>query len=126
MEAYIPDSDHRKQAVVDFFAANGQQFLPVLELLMDAKEQLTAFTHTVGIAAIEGLLELSATQLAGEKHPGKAAVVPAGTSLLIVQRTEKFSAGTPGAGGLSPQSKSMYSSSCTTTGSPWSSGLPSP
>jgi transposase-like protein len=79
MEAYIPDSDHRKQAVVEFFAANGQQFLPVLELLMDAKEQLTAFTHTVGIAAIEGLLELSATQLAGEKHPGKAAVVPAGT-----------------------------------------------
>jgi putative transposase len=78
MEAHIPDSDHRKQAVVEFFAANGQQFLPVLELLMDAREQLTAFTHTVGIAAIEGLLELSATQLAGAKHPGKAAVAPAG------------------------------------------------
>jgi putative transposase len=81
MEAYIPDSDTRKQAVVEFFAVNGQQFLPVLELLMDAKEQLQAFTHTVGIAAIEGLLELSATQLAGARHPGKAIVATAGAGV---------------------------------------------
>jgi len=67
MEAYIPDADDRKQVITEFFAHNGQQFLPILELLMDAKEQLHAFTHAVGVAAIEGLLELSATQLAGEK-----------------------------------------------------------
>jgi transposase-like protein len=72
MEAYIPDSDGRKQAVVEFFARNGQQFLPILELLIDAQQQLHDFTHAVGVAAIEGLLELSATQVAGEPHPGKA------------------------------------------------------
>ena len=72
MEAYIPDADDRKQVITEFFATSGQQFLPILELLMEAKEQLHAFTHAVGVAAIEGLLELSATQVAGEPHPGKA------------------------------------------------------
>jgi putative transposase len=73
MEAYIPQVDARKQAITEFFAQSGQQFLPILELLLDAKEQLHDFTHAVGTAAIEGLLELSATQLAGPPHPGKAA-----------------------------------------------------
>src|SRR3974390_1412554 len=72
MEAYIPDSGDRKQAVVEFFARNGQQFLPILELLVDAREQLHEFVHSVGVAAIEGMLELSATKLAGQPHPGKA------------------------------------------------------
>ncbi len=73
MEAYIPDSDSRKQAVVEFFAKSGQQFLPIMELLIDAKQQLHDFAHGVGVAAIEGLLELSASKLAGMPHPGKAA-----------------------------------------------------
>ena len=86
MEAYIPDADSRKQALAEFVATNGQQFLPVLELLMDAKEQLHAFTHAVGVAAIEGLLELSATQLAGEKHPGKATVAATASGSGPVRR----------------------------------------
>jgi transposase-like protein len=77
MGAYIPDSDDRKQTVVDFFAKSGQQFLPILDLLIDAKEQLHDFTHAVGVAAIEGLLELSASELAGMPHPGKAVPAPA-------------------------------------------------
>ncbi len=77
MEAYIPDSDSRKQAVVEFFAKSGQQFLPIMELLIDAKQQLHDFAHGVGVAAIEGLLELSASKLAGMPHPGKAAPAPA-------------------------------------------------
>lgn len=77
MEAYVPDSDDRKQAITEFLAQSGQQFLPILDLLIDAKEQLHDFTHAVGVAAIEGLLELSASQLAGEPHPGKAVPAPA-------------------------------------------------
>lgn len=73
MQAYIPESAGRKQAISEFLAASGQQFLPILELLIDAKEQLHNFTHAVGVAAIEGLLELSASELAGRRHPGKAA-----------------------------------------------------
>jgi len=77
MEAYIPDSDSGKQAITDFFAKSGQQFLPILDLLIDAKQQLHDFTHAVGVAAIEGLLELSASELAGMPHPGKAVPTPA-------------------------------------------------
>ena len=72
MEAYIPTTDDRKRSITEFFAHNGQQFLPILELLMDAKEQLHDFAHSVGVAAIEGLLELSTTQIAGDPHPGKS------------------------------------------------------
>jgi putative transposase len=86
MEAYIPDSDNRKQAIVEFFARNGQQFLPIMELLVDAKQQLHDFAHGVGVAAIEGLLELSASQLAGEPHPGKAIAAPAASGHGAVRR----------------------------------------
>jgi len=78
MAAYIPTGLDRKQAVTDFISKSGQQFLPLLELLITAKEQLHDFTHAVGTAAIEGLLELSATALAGERHPGKAKAALAG------------------------------------------------
>ncbi len=86
MEAYIPDSDSRKQAVVEFFAKSGQQFLPIMELLIDAKQQLHDFAHGVGVAAIEGLLELSASKLAGMPHPGKAAPAPADSVHGTVRR----------------------------------------
>jgi len=86
MEAYIPDADARKQAITEFFTQNGQQFLPLLELLVDAKQQLHDFTHAVGVAAIEGLLELSARQLAGPPHPGKAAPAPAASKHGAVRR----------------------------------------
>ena len=80
MAAYLPQADDGKQAMAEFFAQSGQQFLPIVELLIDAKQQLHDFTHAVGVAAIEGLLELSATQLAGEPHPGKAAPAAAGSA----------------------------------------------
>jgi transposase-like protein len=86
MEAYIPQAKGRKQAITEFFARSGQQFLPILELLIDAQQQLHEFTHAVGVAAIEGLLELSATQLAGPPHPGKATPVPAGAAQGPVRR----------------------------------------
>ncbi len=82
MEAYIPDADGRKRFISEFFASNGQQFLPIVELLMDAKEQLHDFAHTVGVAAIEGLLELSTTQIAGDPHPGKATSARPGSAAL--------------------------------------------
>lgn len=89
MAAYLPPADDGKQAIAEFFAQSGQQFLPIMELLIDAKQQLHDFTHAVGVAAIEGLLELSATQLAGEPHPGKAlppTSAPAGSAHGPVRR----------------------------------------
>lgn len=76
MEAYIPDADDRKQVITEFFAQSGQQFLPILDLLIEARQQLHDFTHAVGVAAIEGLLELSARELAGAPHPGRQVAAP--------------------------------------------------
>jgi len=86
MEAYIPGATDHKRLLTDFLVANGQTYLPILELLIDAKERLFDFTHAVGVAAIEGLLELSATQLAGERHPGRSAAVPADSAHGPVRR----------------------------------------
>ena len=86
MQAYIPDSDGRKRAIIEFFADNGQQFLPIMELLLDARQQLHDFTHGVGMAAIEGLLELSARELAGAPHPGKAVRAAAASAHGSVRR----------------------------------------
>jgi len=78
MKAYRPNTtcrkqtDDPKQIIVEFFANNRQQMLPILELLVDAKQQLHDFAHGVGIAAIEGILELSANERCGGlPHPGK-------------------------------------------------------
>jgi len=86
MEAYIPGATDHKRLLTEFLAANGQTYLPILELLIDAKEQLFNFTHAVGAAAIEGLMELSATQLAGARHPGKAVPAPEGSAHGPVRR----------------------------------------
>lgn len=86
MEAYIPGASDHKRLLTDFLTANGQTYLPILELLIDAKEQLYNFTHAVGVAAIEGLLELSATQVAGARHPGKAAAASAAWARGPVRR----------------------------------------
>jgi len=78
MKAYRPNTtcckqtDDSQQIIVDFFANNRQQFLPILELLVDAKQQIHDFAHSVGVATIEGLLELSANERCGGlPHPGK-------------------------------------------------------
>lgn len=86
MQAYIPGADSGKSSLVEFVAQNGQQFLPILELLLDAKEKLYEFTHAVGVAAVEGLVELSARQLAGPPHPGKATPSPADSAQVPVRR----------------------------------------
>jgi len=48
MEAHLPDSV-RSQSVAVFFVSNSQQFLPILNLLIDAKRQRYDFTHAVGV-----------------------------------------------------------------------------
>lgn len=49
-------------------------------------EKLFNFTHAVGVAAIEGLLELSVAQLAGQRHPGRAAAGPVASAHGPVRR----------------------------------------
>jgi hypothetical protein len=61
MEAYISGANDHKRLLTEFLCANGQTYLLILEMLIDARGQLFKFTHAAGAASMEGLMELSAT-----------------------------------------------------------------
>ena len=63
------DSDQLAQAL----SKNGQLLLPMLQLIEEAKMAVDEAIDVSGRATIQALLLLSAQELAGEKHPGKAA-----------------------------------------------------
>ena len=63
-------TDSRK--IAEFLAKDGQLLLPFLELISNTEQAVDELIDVVGKGAIEAVLLLSAQQLAGAKHPGKA------------------------------------------------------
>ena len=57
----------------EVLSKNGQLLLPMLKLIEEAKMAVDEAIDVSGRATIQALLLLSAQELAGEKHPGKAA-----------------------------------------------------
>lgn len=64
-------TDRRK--LTDFLSQEGQLLLPALELITQSRAAVDELIDVTGRAAIEAVLNLSAQQLAGIKHPGKKA-----------------------------------------------------
>jgi putative transposase len=60
------------RALSEYLAQNGQLLLPVVELISSAHLAVEEFMDVLGRAALEALLELSAQQVAGPRHQGKA------------------------------------------------------
>jgi putative transposase len=60
-------------ALTEVLSKNGQLLLPMLQLIEEAKMAVDEAIDVSGRATIQALLLLSAQELAGEKHPGKAA-----------------------------------------------------
>ena len=58
--------------LAEFLMANGQALLPMVELISEARLALDDFVGVLGGACLEAVLGLSAQQVAGPKHPGKA------------------------------------------------------
>jgi len=54
-----------------FLAQDGQLLLPLLDLILNTESAVDEVIDITGRAAIEAILLLSATQVAGESHPGK-------------------------------------------------------
>ncbi len=54
-----------------FLAQEGQLLLPLLDLILNTESAVDEVIDVAGRAAIEAILLLSATQVAGESHPGK-------------------------------------------------------
>jgi len=61
------------RTLAEFLAKDGQGLLPMVELLCQAEMAVDELIDVAGRAAIEAVLTLSAQQVAGPKHPGKAA-----------------------------------------------------
>ena len=54
-----------------FLAQEGQLLLPMLDLILNTESAIDEVIDVAGRAAIEAVLLLSASQIAGERHPGK-------------------------------------------------------
>jgi putative transposase len=63
-------TDSRK--LTEFLCQEGQFLLPMVELITGAEMAVDELIEVTGRAAIEAVLTLSAQEVAGPKHPGKA------------------------------------------------------
>ena len=61
-----------ERALAAFYKANGQQLLPLVELIEQARLTVSSVLDEVSQQTIEMILQLSAEQLAGPRTPGKA------------------------------------------------------
>ena len=61
-----------RRALAEFLSKEGQLLLPMLELVEQAELAVDELIDVAGRATIEAVPTLSAQQLAGPKHPGKA------------------------------------------------------
>ena len=61
-----------RQGWVNFLAKNGQALLPMMELIEHSQVAVDEVIDVLGRATIEAVLRLSAEQIAGPPHPGKA------------------------------------------------------
>ncbi|MEN6334107.1 MAG: IS256 family transposase, partial [Phycisphaerales bacterium] len=59
--------------LTEFLCQEGQFLLPMVELITGAEMAVDELIEVTGRAAIEAVLTLSAREVAGPKHPGKAA-----------------------------------------------------
>ena len=66
----ISKTDSRK--LTDFLSQQGQLLLPMVGLITQAKAAVDELIDVTGRSAIEAMLNLSAQELAGPKHPGKS------------------------------------------------------
>lgn len=61
-----------EEKLTTFLRKNGQQLLPMVDLITQARVAINELIDCVGRALLETLLEVSAEQVAGTRQPGKA------------------------------------------------------
>ena len=73
MAEYEIADRHDQRALSEFLKKEGQLLLPFVQLIEDSALAVDELIDVTGRAAVEAVLHLSAAQVAGPKHPGKAA-----------------------------------------------------
>src|SRR4030042_3887268 len=61
-----------KRKLTDFLSQQGQLLLPMVGLITQAQAAVDELIDVTGRSAIEAVLNLSAQELAGPKHPAKS------------------------------------------------------
>ena len=61
----------REEELTSFLRKNGQQLLPMVDLITQSRMAINELIDSVGRAMLETLLEISAEQVAGARQPGK-------------------------------------------------------
>jgi len=61
-----------EEELASFLRKNGQQLLPMVDLITQSRVAINELIDAVGRAMLETLLEVSAQQVAGARQPGKA------------------------------------------------------
>jgi len=71
-QVYQKDTAEASQALAALFEAHPDAMAPLLNLVVEAKVTLDAFIDVVGRSCLEAVLQLSAAEVAGPPHQGKA------------------------------------------------------
>ena len=61
-----------EEKLTSFLRKNGQQLLPMVDLITQSRVAISELIDSVGRAMLETILEVSAEQVAGTRQPGKA------------------------------------------------------
>lgn len=67
-----PQTSASEEELASFLRKNGQQLLPMVDLITQSRVAINELIDSVGRAMLETLLEVSAEQIAGARQPGKA------------------------------------------------------
>ena len=70
-ELYQIVAKNDSKQLSEYLSENGQALLPMVELIEQGQMVVEEFIDVMGRAALEAVLELSATQIAGPPHQGK-------------------------------------------------------
>ena len=66
-----PQTSASEEELACFLRKNGQQLLPMVDLITQSRVAINELIDSVGRAMLEALLEVSAEQVAGPRQPGK-------------------------------------------------------
>ena len=85
-QVYQKGTEEASRALATLFEAHPEAMAPLLNIVVEAKVTLDAFIDVVGRSCLEAVLQLSAAEVAGPPHQGKAGgdVVWHGTQTGVV------------------------------------------
>jgi transposase-like protein len=72
LQVYQKDTAEASAALATLFEAHPESMTSLLNIVVEAKMTLDAFIDVVGRSCLEAVLQLSATEMAGPPHQGKA------------------------------------------------------